>query len=63
MRIRINKCSDSLMWYSDRIGEVFNVLYVLKEPKYLSYWVCTGDKYNTKNFVLNSECSEVNDNV
>ena len=62
MRICINKCSDSLMWYNNRIGEIFEVLRVLKEPNGYSYWVRTGCMFNTTNFVLNSDCSEVNDN-
>ena len=62
MRIRINKCSDSLLWYHDRVGEEFEVLYILKEPKGFSYWIRTGGMFNTKNYVLNRDCSEVNDN-
>lgn len=62
MRIRINKCSDSLLWYHDRVGEEFDVLYILKEPKGFSYWTRTGGMFNTKNYVLNWDCSEVNDN-
>jgi hypothetical protein len=55
------KCSDSLMWYHDRVGEVFDVLYVLKEPKDMSVWVRTAGMYNTKNYVLYSDCAEVNE--
>jgi len=62
MRIKINKCSDSLMWYSDRVNEVFEVLYILREAKGFSYWVNTKGLYNTKNFIHNYDCSEVNDN-
>ena len=62
MRVRINKCNDSLLWYNNRIGEIFNVLYITKEPKDFSLWVRTGGMYNTKNFIYNSDCSEVNDN-
>ena len=62
MRIRINKCSDSLLWYHDRVGEEFDVLYILKEPKWFSYCTRTGGMFNTKNYVLNWDCSEVNDN-
>lgn len=62
MRIRINKCSDSLMWYNNRVGEIFEVLRVLKEPNGYSYWVRTACMFNTVNFVLNWDCSEVNDN-
>jgi len=61
MKIKIMKCSDSLMWYHDRIGEVFDVLYVLKEPKDMSVWVRTAGMYNTKNYVLYSDCAEVNE--
>jgi len=61
MRIRITKCSDSLLWYHDRVGEEFNVLYILKEPKDLSVWVRTSGMYNTKNYVLYSDCSEINE--
>lgn len=61
MRIRINKCSDSLLWYHDRVGEEFDVLYILKEPKDLSVWVRVGGMYNTKNYVLYSDCSEINE--
>ena len=61
MRIRINKCSDSLLWYHDRVGEEFDVLYILKEPKVLSVWVRTAGMYNTKNYVLYSDCSEINE--
>ena len=62
MKIRINKCSDSLMWYHDRIGEIFEVLRILKEPNGYSYWVRVGGMFNTTNFVYNWDCSEVNDN-
>lgn len=61
MRIRINKCNDSLLWYHDRVGEEFDVLRVLKEVAGYSYWVRTGGMFNTTNFVYNHDCSEVNE--
>jgi len=61
MKIRINKCGDTLMWYSNRIGETFEVLYILKEHNGFSYWVNTRGLYNTKNFIYNYDCSEINE--
>jgi len=50
------------MWYHDRVNEVFDVLYIIREAKGFSYWVNTRCLYNTKNFIHNYDCSEVNDN-
>ena len=61
MKIKIMKCSDCLLWYHTRVGEVFEVLRVLKEPVGYSYWVRTGEMINKTNFVYNHDCSEVND--
>lgn len=59
-KIRIKDSKDTLYWYSDRIGETFNVVRVEKIDGVVYYWVKTGDKYNTLNFVLDSDAEIIN---
>ena len=65
MKIRINQCSHVSAWYAGRIGSVIEVarFEVLRHP-YQGipedvYWVRTGDAWNTLNYVLKSDATEV----
>jgi len=60
VKIRIKDSKDTLYWYSDRIGETFNVVRVEKIEGVVYYWVKTADKYNTLNFVLDSDAEIIN---
>lgn len=55
LKIKIENSTDTLYWYSDRIGEVFNIVRIEKIDGVIYYWVKTADKYNTLNFVLESD--------
>jgi len=65
MNIRIDKCSDSLYWYANRIGETFPVQRheINRRPDQGIpgdvYWCRTGDTYNTLNYVLCSDATQV----
>lgn len=56
MKIRVTGCSDSLFWYSKKVGEVYQVRRIDKD----CYWVRPEtDAYSGWNFVLISDCESV----
>lgn len=53
MKIRVTGCSDSLFWYSKKLGEVYQVRRIDED----CYWVRPEtDAYSGWNFVLISDC-------
>lgn len=54
-KIKIKSSDDTLYWYYDRIGEVFDIVRIEKIDGIIYYWVKTADRYNTLNFVLESD--------
>lgn len=52
MKIKITNCSDSLFWYSKKIGEIFNVERVSQDV----YWCREPDEYKCLNLVLKEDC-------
>ena len=56
LKIKITNCSDSLMWYSKHIGEVYNVVrdYSTHSNEYL-----VRDAYGYLNIVRPKECEIV----
>ncbi len=59
MKIKITDCSNSMLWYRDRIGEEFIVYYV--EDK--AYWTREGGTYNALNWVYKNDCKIVDGNI
>lgn len=60
MKIKIIDSRDVLYWYSERIGETFNVVRIEKIEGIIYYWVRTNDRYNSLNFVLESDAEVIN---
>lgn len=60
MKIKIIDSRDVLYWYSERIGETFNVVRIEKIEGVIYYWVRTNDRYNSLNFVLESDTKVIN---
>lgn len=60
MKIKIIDSRDVLYWYSERIGETFNVVRIEKIEGIIYYWVRTNDRYNSLNFVLESDTKVIN---
>ena len=65
IKIRINKCSHVSAWYAGRVGTEIEVekVEVMRHP-YQGipedvYWVRTGDRWNTINYVLKSDATEL----
>lgn len=56
MQIRIQKCTDSMLWYYNRINEEFTVSRITNDNSSRQYWVRTGGMYNTLNFVHTKDC-------
>lgn len=50
MKVKIKKCSDSLFWYNNLIGEVFTVINEYKE----CYIVQASDGFS--NIIMKSDC-------
>ena len=64
-KIRIERCRHAGRWYAERVGTVIEVekTEVLRHP-YQGipedvYWVRTGDAWNTINYVLKSDATEL----
>lgn len=59
MKIKITKCSDSMMWYSKHIGEVYTVVrdYSTHSNEYL-----VRDAYGYLNIVRPKDCEIVGEN-
>ena len=64
-KIRIERCRHAGRWYAARVGTVIEVekTEVLRHPYHGIpedvYWVRTGDAWNTINYVLKSDATEV----
>lgn len=52
MKIKILRCSDSLLWYNLHIGETYKVHRIDSDR----FWVREQDDYGYLNFVLLSDC-------
>lgn len=78
-KIRIKSCSDALLWYNKRIGDVFEIyefeMHWARRPQSASLqdildkadliWVRTGDELNSLNIVhpRDAEITQEIDNV
>ncbi len=60
VRIKVLDSKDAMYWYTERIGEVFNVVRIEKIEGIIYYWVRTNDRYNSLNFVLESDAEVIN---
>lgn len=60
MKIKITKCSDSMMWYSKHIGEIYSVVrdYSLHSNEYL-----VRDAYGYLNIVRPKDCEIVGEDA
>ena len=56
MKIKITKCSDSMMWYSKHIGEVYTVV---RDYSTLSNEYLVRDAYGYLNIVRPKDCEIV----
>lgn len=68
MKLKIIHCTDSLMWYSKRIGEVFAVTGITwfannNERRVQYYWCREGGLYNAVNIVHPSDVMVLNDDL
>lgn len=52
MRIKVKKSSDALFWYTQHIGEIFEVMATDIDR----YWVRELDEYHCLNFILKVDC-------
>ena len=53
--VRITKCDEPLAWYADKVGEVFEVYYVIH--KYMTKESYDNDHY--WKFIYFNDCEEV----
>ena len=68
MKLKIIRCTDSLMWYSKHIGKVFDVVNVTwfannNERCVQYYWCREGGWYNAVNIVHPSDVEVFNDDL
>ena len=56
MKVKVSDCKDNTLWYSDKIGQSFEVVYCTESEIY----VRTEDSYNTGNFISNENIEEIN---
>ena len=52
MKIKILRCSDSMLWYNKHIGEVMHVVRITPDR----YWCKEINEYACLNFVLIKDC-------
>lgn len=52
MKIKILRCSDSMLWYNRHIGEVMQVVRITPDQ----YWCKEPNEYGCLNFVLIKDC-------
>lgn len=52
MKIKILRCSDSMLWYNSLIGEVMQVVRITPDQ----YWCKEPNEYGYLNFVLIKDC-------
>jgi hypothetical protein len=55
MQVKIIKCSDNTFWYFDKIGEVFNVIYmnIGNKPSHYFYEI------NNKSYLINLDDARI----
>lgn len=56
MKIKILLCSDSIFWYNKYTGEIFDIVRESSDR----YWVRERDQYGCLNFVMKTDCEEIN---
>ncbi len=59
MKIKVLKCNDSLLWYSKRIGEEFEVHFI--DDK--AYWSREGGQFNALNWIKKEDATITEGNV
>lgn len=53
MQIEVIKCNDSMLWYNNKVGQVFECIGAEnREDAQALYWVRTRDEFNSTNFIL-----------
>ena len=57
MKIKIIRCSDSMLWYNSLIGEVMQVVRITPDK----YWCKEPNEYGCLNFVLIKDCEVVHE--
>ncbi len=57
MKVKVLKYSDSLFWYSKRVGETFKVIRIEKDR----VWVRDQGDYGFLNFILLEDYEELKD--
>ena len=62
VEIKIVRCSDSKLWYNDRLNEIFTLVDVEfgKNSEVNFFWVRTGDEWNTSNWIHRTDAEYVN---
>ena len=62
VKIKIVRCSDTRLWYNDRINEIFTLVDVEmnKNSEVAFFWVRTGDEWNTSNWIHRTDAEYVN---
>lgn len=60
MKIRVTKCSNSILWYNKHIGEEFEVSFVEEE----AYWTREKDgPFYSLNWIYKQDCIITEGNV
>jgi hypothetical protein len=54
IKIQVKGCSDGLFWYSQHIGEQFDVVWF--DPDEAVFWVRERDQYSARNWIA---CKDV----
>jgi hypothetical protein len=49
IKIQVKGCSDGLFWYSQHIGEQFDVVWF--DPDEAVFWVRERDQYSARNWI------------
>ena len=55
VKVKVKDCHDPSLWYSDKIGMSFDLVYCTEREVY----VRTEDSYNTGNFICNENIEEI----
>jgi hypothetical protein len=55
MKIKVISCSNKILWYSSRIGEVFEVC--KEEEK--AYWCREGGQFNCLNWIQKTDAEVI----
>jgi hypothetical protein len=57
IKIQVKGCSDGLFWYSQHIGEQFDVVWF--DPDEAVFWVRERDQYSARNWIACSDAEVI----